>query len=233
MRCIIPILLFLLSFSANATLRVLIIDTGLSYNRTELISYVEKGHKFQNDEHGHGTHITDLILRNACPQVKIIPCKFQGKGIQNSLRAEVQCLKMGLKLNVDLVNMSLSGTSYSKSEYEILKKYEERSIPVHIAIGNEGRYLSQKGFKTYPSQLKLNNIIRIGELFKNKLSEHTNISTNTRYIAGAFWAASIEEGKSVYMRGTSQATANYTSLIIKKYCEKHLTNKPNRAILIQ
>ena len=67
-------LLLLVTLESRADITVLVIDTGLSSQRADLTKYVPKTYKTEyEDFHGHGTHVISLILRKACPEVKIIP----------------------------------------------------------------------------------------------------------------------------------------------------------------
>lgn len=228
MQNLLIILLSLSAFSAKADFTVLVIDTGLSKERTELTKYVSEEVKYKyNDTHelGHGTHITAIILEHACPGVKIIPCSFWSETSEvDTLTKELNCLKKGLKFDINIVNMSLSGLSHSKMEEKLLKIYEIKKIPVITALGNDDLYLKQeKGKKdvgSYPADLKLNNIVRIGALRDMKFSEKTNFASNVLYLEGDKWAAGKEAGTKTFMRGTSQAAAYYTGLQVKKYCEE-------------
>lgn len=227
MTNLLSILILLSAFTAKADFTVLIIDTGLSSERTELTKYVPKTYKHDYEdlhEQGHGTHVTSLILKHACPGVKIIPCRFWKKpGDGKTLKRELNCLKMGLKLKVDLVNMSLNGTDYEKMEEKLLKIYEIKKIPVIVALGNENEYLKlekeEDDLGSYPADLKLNNITRVGGLKGSKFYEFTNLASNAIYLESGYWAASKKPDSKTYMAGTSQATAFYTGQKVKEYCE--------------
>lgn len=228
MKYLVSILLMISALQAKADITILIVDTGLSTAREDLTKYVPDTYldDYEDDyrgkgHEGHGTHVTSLILKNACPQVKIIPCKFT-KGEQDNLKNELKCLKLGLKLKVDLVNMSLNGLTYSRAEHKLLKVYEKRKIPVHVALGNEGMLVENKFVRwggSYPASLNLTNIVKIGSLNKGFFSTHTNMGSGVKYVEGAFWGAAKQPNKQTFMKGTSQATAYYTGLYVKKYCE--------------
>lgn len=220
MRFLVTLLCSVFCLSANAELKILIIDTGLSTQRTELTKYVDSEYKANyEDFHGHGTHVTSLILKNACEGVKIIPCRFYGDGrLNQALNREIKCLKLGLKMKVDMVNMSLNGKDYSREEAAVLKKYEEKKIPVHVALGNEGSRSKAEG-TSYPADLDLKNLVRVGGLSGHNFAKISNIRSNSVYLPYAFIAADRTPGKTRFMKGTSQATAYYTGLQVKKYCE--------------
>lgn len=200
-----------------ADFTVLIIDTGLSSNRTELTKYVEPYFlEYYDDINGHGTHVTSLILRHACPSVKIIPCLYYTGKEEELLERELKCLKTGLKYNVDLVNMSLYGPDKSEEEYKLLKKYEKASIPVHVSLGNDG----SATLPAYPADLKLDNLVKIGALNERAFAESSNLRSNAKYFHYRYFAADLSKYGVQVMAGTSQATAYYTGLKVKEYCQK-------------
>lgn len=238
MRYLILLALFF-GLTANAEFKVLIVDTGLSLEREDLTKYVYSKYKDNySDKHGHGTHIASIILKNACPSVKIIPCMFYYPGVKNPVKNEVKCLKLGLKHKVDLVNMSLNGKKSFKIEVDVLKEYEKLKIPVHVALGNQGeesritlpnhpsKYELNKNKKagtiipTYPADLELTNIVKIGALEGRGFASYSNIRNKAKYFNGTIKGATlVKGGKDYEMSGTSQSTAYYTGLKVKEYCD--------------
>jgi len=229
----------------HKTITVMVVDTGVapdnSFIKPFLLNPVTPDHF---DTHGHGTHVTSLILGGpgkrkgksgvefsniVCDQVKIIPCKFYNPraNTKENLDSSIGCFRQAAELNVDLVNYSAGGVDSSPEEKQAIEALGALDILLVTAAGNEGSDLNK--YPYYPAKYRLPNIVIVGSLAQpvDKFVGLRRFQSSNFGFSEMFW----EIGEAVlgythinesaqYMTGTSQATALATNRILKDRCSE-------------
>lgn len=120
--------------------RVAIIDTGIVNYKGPLCSDV--GRDFTGtslaDKVGHGTEVANIIAKQA-PQHGwcLISLKYTNFDGSPSGVNYVKALKHALTLNLDVLNLSLSGLSPILEEKIAIKKLLDQGVRVVVAAGNQ------------------------------------------------------------------------------------------------
>lgn len=176
------------------------------------------------DVHGHGTHVSGII-KSIFPEVKILALKYynvHASGYDN-LNSTIEALRYAVNSNVDVINYSGGGPESSAEELSILKEAERKGILVVAAAGNNESNIDEKRKAYYPASYGLKNIITV-----TAHDENLNILNSSNYgkdsvdifAPGYRIKSSIQNGRSGYQTGTSQATAFVTgvaALLKSKY----------------
>lgn len=214
-------------------IKVFVVDTGIS-KLPEFLPYLSKENNPYdlNDAHGHGTHITGLILFGStlkdavCNEVEVISCRFFGGTHEVSTS---ECFERAVAMNADVINVSAGGQGFDRSEYMALKKFKGDIV---AAAGNsEYDPKTHKLVKAawdiskepyYPAALPLRNITVVG----NGTSSDDRAQSSNYGFPGMVW----RDGRNVLsfapiagkdrMTGTSQAAAIYTHEIVQAKCQR-------------
>lgn len=212
---------------ARGKVRVMEVDTGISLSHPEITSHIPKKEQTRGDyfdTQRHGTHIAGLILKDVCPQIELISCKyFFLNNALDSLENSINCFKRALNENIDIINYSSYGNFYSKEEFEVLKQLSDKNIVFVTAAGNNNKDLSKFYNPIYPAKYDLPNIIVVGNLNNNG----TKAESSNYGLKGMVWEKGMDVysafpgNKFGYMSGTSQATARRTNRILLKWCQEN------------
>jgi subtilisin family serine protease len=217
--------LLLLSLSALAENKVVIIDTGLDLNDARFKPVLcSSGHKNESydthitDYHGHGTHIAGIIAQQAeeadyC--LVIVKYYSQSPKAANFITA---ALKYAVSLeDVKIINISAGGSDMDLDERDYI--LHNPNIIFNVAAGNNAKKLDPCDY--YPACYNFPNMNVIG-----------NLAPSSNY--GSIVRA-VERGQNVFSTapgggyathsGTSQATAIYTGKMVRKLFSK---SNPNR-----
>jgi len=218
------ILILLFPFLLNAqTIKVLTIDTGLDLSHDFINQHVkELPDENYKDEIGHGTFVAGMILKDTCPEVEYISCRFLFTfKDSNEIRMEriYKCFERARTLKVDFINYSVSGKTPDEKEPLLIAKLSKRT-KVIAAAGNENLDLSKE--EAYLASYNLANVIIVGNLWYPFIKHPTS---NYNY-PGMVWElgtnieSTLPQNKTGYMTGTSMATAAHTNRLIKKKCKE-------------
>lgn len=215
------------------TIKVFEIDTGIDSTHKDLTFHldaddIKKSPDNYIDNHGHGTHIAGLILKDVCDEVKLYSCKFfdpKAKGNDN-LKKTVACLKLAVEMKADVVVYAGGGTDYNKDEEDAMKALETANIVAVVAAGNEHSDLVKAPY--YPASYGFTNMIVVGNMYKEDLTEATKIAcSSNRNMAGMVYEygtgvrSTLPRNNYGLMTGTSQSTAIMTNKILKFRCKKN------------
>lgn len=149
---------------------IAVIDSGWNY--TLIDSRIQNGTGFVDpfdelclkvnenyfDENGHGTAVTDLILRIA-PGTTIIPLKVFGKRLETSVNILVEAILWSIKNKVKIINLSL-GTLLDealKPLYQVCELAKQNGIIIVSAQSNSNEY-------SYPSIFENSIGVKNGQL---------------------------------------------------------------------
>jgi subtilisin len=136
----------------GAGIKVAVIDTGIDCGHPDLapncvygINYVSKG-KTPFDDHGHGTHVAGIIAARdngsgvigVAPKATLYAVKVldaNGSGAWSSVASGIV---WATRNNMDVINMSLGGTSVSQAVADAVKSASDAGVLVVSAAGNSG-----------------------------------------------------------------------------------------------
>jgi subtilisin family serine protease len=168
------------------------------------------------DNHGHGTHVSGII-KSIYPDVKILALKYynpNASGVDN-LNSTVEALRYAVDHNVDIINYSGGGPEAASEELRVLKEAERKGILVVAAAGNEESNIDDKKKAYFPASYGLKNIITVTahdeDLKILNSSNYGQISVDI-FAPGYRIKSSLQNGRSGYLTGTSQATAFVTGV---------------------
>ncbi len=168
------------------------------------------------DNHGHGTHVAGII-KSIYPDVKILALKYynpSASGVDN-LNSTVEALKYAVDHNVDVINYSGGGPEAASEELRVLKEAERKGILVIAAAGNEESNIDDKKKAYFPASYGLKNIITVtayDEELKILNSSNYGRSSVDIFAPGYRIKSSLQNGRTGYLTGTSQATAFVTGV---------------------
>lgn len=116
---------------------VAVIDSGINLKGNNILEgkNVIDNTSNVNDQTGHGTYVSKLILKSN-PNVQILPIK----AIDNSENGEVSHIKSAIDYAIsedaDIINLSLGFNNLSKEIEEAVNVAIEKEIPIVSAAGN-------------------------------------------------------------------------------------------------
>lgn len=175
-----------------------------------------KGRGMPIDNHGHGTHVSGII-KSIFPEVKILALKYynpSASGVDN-LNSTVEALRYAVEHNVDVINYSGGGPEPAAEELRVLKEAERKGILVVAAAGNEESNIDDNKKAYYPASYGLKNIITVtahDEDLKILNSSNYGRSRVDIFAPGYRIKSSLQNGRTGYLTGTSQATAFVTGV---------------------
>ncbi len=175
-----------------------------------------KGKGMPIDNHGHGTHVSGII-KSIYPEVKILALKYynpNASGVDN-LNSTVEALRYAVDHNVDVINYSGGGPEAAAEELRVLKEAERKGILVVAAAGNEESNIDDNKKAYFPASYGLKNIITVtahDEDLKILNSSNYGRSRVDIFAPGYRIKSSLQNGRTGYLTGTSQATAFVTGV---------------------
>lgn len=207
-------------------LRVAVVDSGLDIQDPRFSRYICPGESRDftgrgiNDEHGHGTHVASVIIKNANNnKFCLIILKYfspENSDHDNSVYAD-RAMEYIKKIKPSIVNYSGGGDSRSEFDEDTISSLPKTMFI--FAAGNDSHSYNYR--KYYPAALtKLyDNVIVVG----NGVDQaHRALSSNYDY-PNMEWVPGIDiEGYApnhgtAVMTGTSQSTAIYTGRLLNLY----------------
>jgi subtilisin len=141
-----------ISGKGGAGINVAVIDTGIDCGHPDLaancvygVNYVSKG-KDPFDDHGHGTHVAGIIAARdngfgvigVAPEATLYAVKVldaNGSGFWSSVASGIV---WATQHGMDVINMSLGGTSFSQTVANAVEKASAAGVLVVSAAGNAG-----------------------------------------------------------------------------------------------
>ncbi len=176
----------------------------------------KKSKGMPTDNHGHGTHVSGII-KSIYPDVKILALKYynpNASGLDN-LNSTVEALRYAVDHNVDVINYSGGGPEAATEELRVLKEAERKGILVVAAAGNEESNIDDKKKAYFPASYGLKNIITVTAHDEDlKILNSSNYGHNSVdiFAPGYRIKSSLQNGRTGYLTGTSQATAFVTGV---------------------
>lgn len=131
-----------ISIIANAQIRVAVLDTGFDRTLTNAPLCYSNVSPDTNSLK-HGTNVADLIYRNAGETgYCIIPIRVMSP--EFNLSDYIDALSLLAVLNIDVLNLSISGNEFHPIEVKLIKDLLDKGVTVLAAAGNTHHNLSIK-----------------------------------------------------------------------------------------
>lgn len=201
-------------------INVMVIDTGVDGENKLIQKYFgpKKNQHDWIDIRGHGTHVAGIIAKSLCTSLKIHSCKYWDAGDNQSSR--FKCLDRALDEHIDIINFSAGGEDFSPKEMEYLFKLDKAGVRMHVAAGNEGKYLGSPCYGYFPACLGFDNLYVVGSL-----NEEGRRSRTSNYgKPGMVWElgenvlSTYPNNRGARLSGTSMATAMFTRHVVEQLC---------------
>jgi subtilisin family serine protease len=204
--------------------RIVVVDTGVNsalypkIHSENCLGSSQSGH----DEHGHGTHVISLILKNA-PEAEVISLKYFSPQHSDSenLISFLKCLKRAKDFSPDFINISGGGPEFSDIEQSLIQALSEKQTLMIMAAGNFSQALEDKAF--YPASYQSPYSLVVGSLDilgkKLQSSNYSKQKVHGGYLGQNVRALTAPQTFSE-MTGTSQATALLTGLGAKLWMDQ-------------
>lgn len=238
-----------LTLHKEGVIRVMVVDTGVDFNHPLLQKFLDADDAVTHPEqyidyHGHGTHITGLILygygiqalkihqipKSVCHQVQITSCKYFPASSQpdkHNLNRTIDCFKRAVAEDFDVVNYSAYGADPSASEYEAIVEMKINGILLMTSAGNNHINIKINpqfpegyafGTKLYPA---LDNVIPLMALGNNlEIAKYSNYGRiMPMEVSSGEFSTLPQDGYGI-MYGTSQATAIYLHKLLVDKCKE-------------
>jgi subtilisin len=141
------------SSNTGSGVKVAVLDTGIDLDHSDLsvagnVNEI-RSRSSGDDDNGHGTHVAGTIaaLSNSAGVVGVAPgaslyaVKVLDRGGSGSYSTVAAGIDWAVLYEMDVVNMSLSGTGYSSTLYAAVSRARDADIVQVVAAGNSGHNL--------------------------------------------------------------------------------------------
>lgn len=209
-------------------IKVLEIDTGVDQFNLNISPYLNKDHIEKNrtdyiDDHGHGTHIAGLIIKDTCSEVELYSCKYfklKDNVPNGNINREINCFNIASTMGLDMVVYAGGGTDPNDDEKAAIQKLDTAGVVVVVAAGNEHTNLHKHPY--YPASYAFPNMVVVGNLDDNtkKIAQSSDYNFHRMAFKVGMGVDSTLPGNTHgRMTGTSQATAEMANAMLKFRCE--------------
>ncbi len=140
-------------------IKVAILDTGIQYNHPDLKANIKGGvnfagrvrdgntnPKYWTDKNGHGTHVAGIVAAadndigvvGVAPEAHLYAVKVLNDAGYGYYSDIVQGIEWSIENEMQIISMSLGGTSDSQALHEACDKAKDKGIVLVAAAGNSG-----------------------------------------------------------------------------------------------
>ncbi len=133
-----------------------------------------------SDTDGHGTHVAGIIgaagdngrgIAGVAWKTRIMPLKFLGR-TGGSISDSIECIDYAIARRAHVINASYGSSSYSKSEYDAIKRARDAGIIMVCSAGNDSQEISE--LPNYPAAYELDNIVAVASTTRqDKLANYS------------------------------------------------------------
>lgn len=145
------------------------------------------------DDYGHGTHVSGIVVNHTLSNVKIKPYKVLNHEGSGSLSVIAIAVDMAVADGVDIINMSLSGKGESQTMTDAVNNAVANDINVVVAAGNKNTDLDN----SYISPACIESAITVSATDRND-----NLASFSNYDGTIDIAAPGTDIKSSYLNNT-------------------------------
>lgn len=215
-----------------------ILDTGVCTTHPSLKSNLIKGKNFTDegneddfeDKNGHGSNVASIVcgcpdginpgIYGVAPNAKFLMGKvLRGNGGGNT-QWVVDGLKWLIDENVDIINLSLGSSTYSKEMDDLIQLAIDKDILCCVACSNDGDGICTTNEVSYPAYL--NNSISVGAIDLNdKITKFSNSNDEIDCVAPGYNInGAYLNNKFAITSGSSQASphvAGFLALLKQKF----------------
>ncbi|KKB75693.1 S8 family serine peptidase [Bacillus sp. FSL M8-0052] len=215
----------------GANVKVGVIDTGIAASHSDLnvvggASFVS-GESYNTDGNGHGTHVAGTVaaldnsigVLGVAPNVSLYAIKVLNSSGSGTYSAIVSGIEWATANNLDVINMSLGGTSGSTALKQAVDKAYASGVVVVAAAGNSGTSGSSSTIG-YPA--KYDSVIAVGAVnSSNQRASFSSVGPELDVVApGVSIYSTYPSNTYATLNGTSMASphvAGAAALILSKY----------------
>ncbi|MDO8806187.1 MAG: S8 family peptidase [Elusimicrobiota bacterium] len=140
------------STNSGKGVKVAVVDTGVDFNHPDLASNYKGGYNAiistapPLDDHGHGSHVSGTIAAirdlkgvvGVAPSVDLYGVKVLDKNGSGQYSWVVAGIEWAVMNGMNVINMSLGGSSGTEALRQIMIKSKEMGVAVVCAAGNSG-----------------------------------------------------------------------------------------------
>lgn len=219
-------------------IRVMVIDSYLNYSLPSINKYLAHyngdkeylsaggmiaTHRIDNEMVlNHGTNVTNIVLygdyRNPTPvasNVKLYFCNVSYKlqwSLTNTLYGPItitDCLKEALKLNIDIINISLSGTGKIQSEQDYIIKLLNKGSVIMLAAGNSSIDIEKSN--VYPAKIH-HDLVMSSRHARRNFDKDDNPYPNLKIITSLKKDGSLSDFSNRYSLAIGEKAENLLSI---------------------
>lgn len=206
-----------LPYTFNEKVSIGIIDGGFNRSEKQFKNVKNKiiGNS-TNDFLDHGSHVFGIAYA-VNPKANFWTYSVYGKTTEETIANNTKAIDQAILDKVDVLNISMDGTTFNQSEFLSLQKAVKHGIKVVVSAGNHGKELNYNSCNEYPAcyKLKIPQLIVVGAVDKtNNPMEFTNFGPIIDYYFNGYEIKSLKAfGSFYYNSGTSMAAPFITGLI--------------------
>ncbi len=204
------------NYTELPVVEVAVLDTGVDTDLDSLEGRILDGGKNYcssspgkppEDDHGHGTLVSNIIVENTFANVMIMPIKVMNKEGEGYDSHIVRGFAYAMECGVDIINLSIGGDG-EKAIYEsIINKAQQMGIAVIVAAGNESQDVGNSTPANIDSSITISSINR-----DNTFSSFSNYGNQIDFCAPGDSITAIGiDGLKYSISGTSFATPYATA----------------------
>jgi subtilisin family serine protease len=215
-------------------IKVAILDTGIQYDHPDLKANIKGGvnfagwtrdnntnPKYWTDKNGHGTHVAGIVAAvdneigvvGVAPEAHLYAVKVlndAGSGYYSDI---VQGIEWSIKNEMQIISMSLGGTSDSQALRDACDKAKEAGIVLIAAAGNSGDGDPETDNVLYPA--KYDSVIAVAATDSSDIVPSWSSDGNSVDVAapGVSILSTYKGSSYATMSGTSMAAPHVTGTV--------------------
>jgi len=215
------------SYNKGAGVKVAVVDSGIDVDHPDLHvlggkRFYDQGSEDDNygDAHGHGTHVAGIIAAldnevgviGVAPDVDLYSVRVLASNGSGYWSDVIKGIEWSITNGMDVINMSLGGSSSSTALENACNAAEAAGIVVIAAAGNSGNRWAYGDNVLYPA--KYNSVIAVAATDSSDLRASFSSTGSTVELAapGVNIRSTCNGGSYCTMSGTSMASPHVAGL---------------------